>query len=145
MNTQYFKQPSQDTRVWHYMNTDKFVKLLTSSVLLLTRSDHFEDFHEGLPTDAEVLKEYSNYNEDEMKEGKFYTSLNRKDQFYVHCWHKNEGESYAMWKLYAGIREGVAIQTTYKKLSESVGSPQLNSGFLIGEVEYIDYDSPKPQ
>src|ERR1017187_2968717 len=38
----------------------------------------------------------------------------------ISCWHENEGESVAMWKLYVSGREGVAIKTTVGRLERAL-------------------------
>lgn len=59
-----------------------------------------------------------------------------KRDCYVNCWHANEAESEAMWRLYCPGRRGVAIQTTYEKLDAS-----LPATVLLGRVTYIDYET----
>jgi hypothetical protein len=62
----------------------------------------------------------------------------RKDYF-VSCWHANERESEAMWKLYISAKnQGVAIQTTMERLCYSIGK----TGFEVGNVNYISYEKP---
>lgn len=59
-------------------------------------------------------------------------------ELYVNCWYLGSLESEAMWRLYCPGNNGVAIQTTYSKLVESIANdPEL----YIGRVTYIDYDS----
>ena len=58
--------------------------------------------------------------------------------YYVNCWHMNNSESEAMWRLYCPNNNGIAIQTTYKKLVESTISDEY---LHIGQVKYIDYES----
>lgn len=36
----------------------------------------------------------------------------------VNCWHRNDGESEAMWRLYAEGGRGVAIETTSEALKQ---------------------------
>ena len=56
---------------------------------------------------------------------------------YLSCWHMNEHESVAMWKIYqSGAPQGIAIQSTYRRLSEAITD---DSGILIGTVAYADY------
>lgn len=44
-----FEKPSnEDAKIWHYMNFSKFVSLLDSKMLFLTRADLFEDKFEGM-------------------------------------------------------------------------------------------------
>jgi len=59
------------------------------------------------------------------------------EYFAVSCWHLNSHESEAMWKLYIKSEEGVAIQSTYRRLCESLSRCQ--GEIFIGKVKYIDY------
>ncbi len=53
----------------------------------------------------------------------------------VNCWHRNKLESIAMWKLYTHGNDGVAIQSTVRRLKDSIeASPRRN--FVIGSVNY---------
>jgi len=56
----------------------------------------------------------------------------------INCWHMNEHESAAMWKLYLKSDEGIAIQSTYKKLKKSLIDEE---SIYVGVVKYIDYES----
>lgn len=130
--------PSQ-VLVWRYINTDKFVRLLKESVLDLTQACCFEDQCEGLPTFAEVKRMQIDapfQNKAVVSPIDIITAC--QNRAYISAWHKNNYESYAMWKLYAGGNDGVAIQTTYEALSECDGGVE-NSGCVIGEVQYIDF------
>jgi hypothetical protein len=44
----------------------------------------------------------------------------RQDTF-VNCWNFSDHESRALWRIYRGSADGVAIQTTFGKLRQSVG------------------------
>ncbi len=55
----------------------------------------------------------------------------------VSCWHENAYESEAMWKLY-GEGAGIAIRTTFKRLSESLKCEDI---IYIGRIQYVDYDT----
>jgi hypothetical protein len=61
---------------------------------------------------------------------------------YVNCWHMNEHESLAMWRLYS--REGIAIRSTYQRLVNSfVGD---GDDVLVGQVFYRDpRNSARPE
>jgi hypothetical protein len=58
-----------------------------------------------------------------------------KRALFVNCWHMNEHESLAMWKLYESQRESICIQTTFRKLETA-----LPHEAFLGMVRYIDYD-----
>jgi hypothetical protein len=45
-------------------------------------------------------------------------ALWRKTTF-VSCWSASDHESHALWRIYCGLTEGVAIQTTFGRLRES--------------------------
>jgi len=57
----------------------------------------------------------------------------------VNCWHANDQESEAMWKLYGDSHRGIAIQTTVGKLQAAL---QSEEEIRIAEVIYSNYDSP---
>ena len=60
----------------------------------------------------------------------------RKDIF-VSCWHCNQYESEAMWKLYStNVENAIAIQTTSQQLYEALGK---DPSVEIGKVRYIDF------
>jgi hypothetical protein len=40
---------------------------------------------------------------------------------FISCWSASEDESHALWRIYCGSTDGVAIQTTFARLRESVG------------------------
>jgi hypothetical protein len=47
-----------------------------------------------------------------------------------------EDESDAMWKLYCGNHQGVAIGTTYEKLAAAASQPSM----YVGKVTYVDFE-----
>jgi hypothetical protein len=52
----------------------------------------------------------------------------------------NEGESEAMWMLYSEMKKGVAIQSTFERLSTcfiATERPDIH----IGLIEYINYET----
>jgi hypothetical protein len=59
-------------------------------------------------------------------------------QTFVSCWHQNEYESAAMWKLYLKSDEGVAISTTCDRLSRCFRDGTTYDIF-VGTVRYLDY------
>jgi hypothetical protein len=63
-------------------------------------------------------------------------SMAQKKLLFVNCWHMNEGESLAMWKLYAAHNDSICIQSTCAKLVRL-----LPKDAFVGMVRYIDYNS----
>jgi hypothetical protein len=56
----------------------------------------------------------------------------------INSWHINEYESAAMWDLYSRQNAGIALQTTFKRLSESF-KDNKDDTIWIGKVNYIDF------
>lgn len=134
-----FPQPKRDVKVWRYMSLAKFISLLETKSLYLTRVDRFADPYEGTLTartaagiDAHLKQMGSSNGFEELRE---MYQKSRKETF-VSCWHANDHESEAMWRLYCGSASGVAIQTTYSKLASSI---EHQYDVHIGLVRYIDY------
>jgi hypothetical protein len=114
-----------DTIVWKYLDLSKFLDLLLSRKLFMSRSDKFEDQYEGTfsePTFEEIKKlaidnpEFLNY----------YKT--HREKVAVSSWHINEYESYAMWQIFTQNNEG-----------QKAVQPEHHFDQYIGKVNYIDY------
>jgi len=57
----------------------------------------------------------------------------------VNCWHANDGESEAMWRLYADNGKAVAIETTLDALRDSIQSRESAHRVHIYPVKYLDF------
>ena len=124
-----------DTIVWKYLDLSKFLDLLLSQKLFMSRSDKFEDQYEGTfsePTYEEIKKIAIN-----NPEFLNYYKTHRK-KVAVSSWHINEYESFAMWQIFTQNSEGLAIQSTIGRLQNAVNA-EKNHKQYIGEVNYIDY------
>lgn len=124
-----------DTIVWKYLDLSKFLDLLLSKKLFMSRSDKFEDQYEGTfsePTFEEIRKIAEN-NPEFLD---YYKS--HREKIVISSWHINEYESFAMWQIFTKNNEGLAIQSTVKRLQEAM-KPETKTTQYIGEVNYIDY------
>jgi len=65
----------------------------------------------------------------------FVREVHRKGVF-VNCWHMNEVESAAMWKIYSGV--GIAIQSTFQRLADSFTDP--HESVYISSIKYEAFD-----
>lgn len=137
-----FPQPRDaNVKVWRYMDLAKLISLIQSRRLYLARLDQLADPYEGSTTQLTAtgidrfLKNVGS--ENGYKDLKGFYRKSRESTF-VSCWHANEHESEAMWRLYGGLSGGVAIQTTYAKLVQSI--EQVGEVY-IGLVRYIDYST----
>jgi hypothetical protein len=124
-----------NTIVWKYLDLSKFLDLLLSQKLFMSRSDKFEDQYEGTfsePTFEEIKKLAIN-NPDFLD---YYKT--HREKVAISSWHINEYESFAMWQIFTQNSEGLAIQSTIGRLQKAL-EPEKNLKQYIGQVNYIDY------
>jgi sulfur relay (sulfurtransferase) DsrC/TusE family protein len=57
----------------------------------------------------------------------------------VSCWHKNENESEAMWRLYS--KNGIAIKTKFSSIVRSFENNGENHIIHVAPVKYIDFSN----
>ncbi|MBX9887462.1 MAG: hypothetical protein K2Y30_05980 [Flavobacteriaceae bacterium] len=134
-NTNITLPKDPNTIVWKYLDLSKFLDLLMSKKLFMSRSDKFEDQYEGTfsePTFEEIRK-LSIDNPDFLH---YYKT--HREKVAISSWHINEYESFAMWQIFTQNSEGLAIQSTIGRLQKAV-EPEQNFKQYIGEVNYIDY------
>ena len=62
---------------------------------------------------------------------------NIRQQLFVSCWHLGRHESEAMWRIYCGREDGLAIVLPYSRLRDSIKEADT----YIGAVEYIPYET----
>jgi hypothetical protein len=130
---------NRNSKIWRYMNLYKFKSLLESSALRFARADTFDDVFEGSMSKvnfnkAEIL--FDIFNDPLIKETHNYRKSLIK-LTYINCWHLDEYESAAMWKIFCSSNDGIAIQSTYNLLKGSITDTKECS---IGVVSYIDYE-----
>lgn len=146
--------PNVNMKLWRYMDFTQFVSMLASKSLYFTTLARLQDEYEGiLPVgdikpDDEALEESFRNLDASMKRlvaGRTMDDFRReragmfkaaKEKIAVNCWHANEDESAAMWRIYLRSNEGIAIQSTYKRLASSFID---ETAVYIGPVSYINY------
>lgn len=104
--------------IWKYMDFWKFAGMLENRALYFCRVDSLGDDWEGyFPHDiVSVIKE----DFPEVKDIPTiddYLKFNRRS--FVSCWHMNDFESYAMWKIYCANSPGIAVRSTVLKMIKS--------------------------
>jgi hypothetical protein len=122
-------------QVWRYMDLPRLISLLTRNELILPRVDLMIDRFEGSIPSA-LLKNGGSGSEVASRIALLRAHLRRG--VYISSWHENQRESEAMWRLYCGSAEGVALSTTYAKL---YGALKRHPNTAIGRVIYIDYQT----
>jgi len=135
-------QPPSDPEaaIWRYMSFAKFVATLESRALYFSRLDCFTDRYEGTLSNASLGAD--DQLSVEVNAQMTYTEVRTmvrelRRELFVNCWCMSPYESEAMWALYGGGAEGVAIQSTYSRLMKAVSRPAL----WIGTVRYINFES----
>lgn len=123
-------------KVWRYMSFSRFVWLLQKKQLWLSRVDLLGDPWEiTLAGDqlAHVISRHPHVTlplpdvmpETAMRRSERIIKMWRRQTF-VSCWTASDHESHALWRIYCPSGEGVAIQTTFARLRESVGGLPLH-------------------
>jgi hypothetical protein len=134
--------PPDDTKLWRYLDLSHFLSLLYGQALYFANVIEFEDKWEGaLPARMEealrcLYQDVTQMEEiDDVLLDSFKRSLRTLQATYgVNCWHKNDVESVAMWKLYTHGTDGVAIQTTVGRLKACLASE--TRPIYIADVKY---------
>jgi hypothetical protein len=62
------------------------------------------------------------------------------EDIYVSCWHMNDEESAAMWKLYTQTGQAIAIRSTIEHLKDSLPSQYVGDCLFLGVVSYINFN-----
>jgi len=147
-----FTHPTDRTvKIWRYMDFTKFVGMLEHTSLFFARSDLLGDPFEGsFPPANDVMFDHVHrqfldvfVGDDPQKREQYVNSVRKlrlgvkgqRPWMLVSCWHMNEHESAAMWKLYTDGGKSICIQSTYDKLRSC-----LPSEIYTGVVRYIDYE-----
>jgi hypothetical protein len=76
-------------------------------------------------------------------EGKLFLPRLLKEtngKFGASCWHINEGESEAMWRLYGAAGAGIAIESTRERLEAALKDAAPHP-VHVDSVRYMDFDS----
>jgi hypothetical protein len=145
-----FEQPNDNDRVWRYMDFTEFVSLLDTKTLFFARADRFDDpvegsypkmnvsayldHHDSLPLPPDIRTKLVKFMNENMSNFLRYL----RKWMALNCWHLNDHESAAMWRLYLKSDDGIAINTKYANLRDSFKN--TNESISIGKVHYIDYD-----
>ncbi|HUS46591.1 MAG TPA: hypothetical protein VM098_00615 [Phycisphaerae bacterium] len=136
-----FEDPdAEEAKLWRYMDFVKFVAMLESGSLFFARADLFEDPWEGSWYALECYaKPFGGFDIRKVMRAVLARDAEaEKTRHAVSCWHLSEVESAALWRLYAQSQGGIAIQTTFARVKESLAD--YREAVFIGKVKYIDYD-----
>jgi len=105
---------NSNLKLWRYIELDKLISLLETSELFFCRADYFrlEDPFEG--TFPKVEYEYLVAQQDQDFPRNLFNLTSRET--FLNCWHLNENENLAMWKLYAREKKVLLYKRLFKIL-----------------------------
>jgi hypothetical protein len=138
--------PDNNQKIWRYMDFSKYVDLLVTSELHFTRADKLEDPYDcsGMQFFGDIYKRLP----PAPPEGKEWArKVNTFGRLFVYlnCWHMNDVESPALWKLYSENKyETIAIQSTFGKLDSEIKLKWPRDGISISKVKYDPENAGKP-
>jgi hypothetical protein len=127
-----------DAKVWRYLSLASLLSILQTKSLFFPRIEKLDDPYEGAMPEA--LKTFFADAEQEFgnRTVKVTTVLDAHSKLScVNCWHANDVESAAMWKLYAQD-SGLAIQSSVGGLIQGFLSV---AGINMALVQYVDFES----
>ncbi len=150
---QVFIPLKEEVTLWRYIDLERFKSLLETKSLFFCRADKFSDPFEGsipkLEADyrinvQQMLAEKSDRVFDENVALRNIDGLSKQHQLQkkstiINCWHINQNESDAMWRLYLKDNEGVAIQSNSKRMHATIANASASIG--LSKVRYINYDT----
>ena len=135
--------PPDDATLWRYMSFAKFVSILAKDALFFVRADHFADPFEGSLGLANLTERESGPGEPVIPPSSrpIVNAFEAMKKIHlVSCWHENDHESEAMWKVYSNIEDGVAVKTNFRSLADSL---TCEASVEISRVLYLDYEQEK--
>lgn len=159
-----YEEPQKNEILWRYMDLPKFISLISRKELYFASANSFEDIFEGAKGILNKKEKWDNFYRDFFENAiltapfqdkneltiekvkadseRLVKELNesgnlQRNNTFISCWHLNEYESEAMWKLYSkDVSNALAIRTTFGNLYEAL---DRNPYIDIGKVKYIDY------
>lgn len=126
--------PESDSFIWRYYPLDKFLSLLTSSQLFFAQARSFQDPFEGDYGAAAKQQIRDQYGDGQyLRDFNTFEFLHQRT--YISCWHENQHESDAMWKLYGNA---IAVKAKFSSISKLLTWSETEIKHC-GRVNYIDY------
>lgn len=155
---------SDDKHVWRYMDISKFLAMLNQGGLYFPKAENLDDKFEGASGLARRESEWDNFyldcfrnlemphspendftartsEEIEADAQRLLKSIksiaNHAKNLLVSCWHQNDLESEAIWRLYCPPPvPGVVIRSTVGQLWDACKDEQTA---VVGKVHYMDF------
>ena len=150
-----FFEPEETVELARYVDITKFLSLLKDEQLFFCRLDNLEDKFEGtLPKISK--KEFGDFYRhlsdtgffnNPMTEEEIEKKINEDFEFRgklkalycVNCWNEFKGESYALWKIYSDLNQGIMIKSSFKRIINAL--KESKEKVYCSKVKYIDHDT----
>jgi Protein of unknown function (DUF2971) len=153
-------------KIWRYVDLAKFVNMVATGTLRFTCLLEFKDPYEGwIPRSyMAAFRSLAQTHLDQIQQTRDAIATRFPDRdpaqydhlvpiaqrrldmtrllreanamFGASCWHINDGESEAMWQLYASAGSGIAIESTKDRLEAAL----QNECIQIDRVRYRNFD-----
>jgi hypothetical protein len=127
-----------DVGIWRYMDIGRFLALICDRHLYFARPWELHDPWEGRVRDWLWPEGFVVGSAPAWASQLFFEFFGSR--FPVNCWHENEIESVAMWKLYTTGAEGVALKSTVARLAKALEGEQRT--IVIDRVRYAAFSRP---
>lgn len=104
----------------------------------MARADQMEDTWEGAVGAANLEARPGWYGDDYASLAPRLANMRSvmRQMIHMNCWHLSEVESAAMWSIYQREGRGVAVRSTWAKLTTSIKDERAIYG---AAVQYVDY------
>lgn len=142
--------PTRNYEVARYLDINKFLSLISTRKLFFARIDKMEDKFEGtLPVmNKKSIENWyksmnkSNLQDDASIQEDIDTHFEMFEKFKkfcnVSCWNKYDSETYALWKVYSSVKEGIMIKSSIENLVSAFKNTE--DKVLLSEVRYVDHE-----
>ena len=138
----HFDPPPDNAVLWRYMDFIKFESILKEQALFFARADKLGDPFEGSWPKRNIDTTQEHFEGHPCRDVVLQAKLrDRKEDprfILISCWHKNDDESAAMWKLYSKDDNGIAIKTNFDSFKKSFTTSEE---IFIGKINYLDYEA----
>jgi hypothetical protein len=134
----FIEPKNGNPRLWRYMDLARFLSILEKRALFFPSVATLAEIdpYEGEPALAKIRAAQTRGTE-ALRTFRLNVEVFKHLNFF-NCWHMNDGESDAMWKLYIKGSEGIAIQSTVDRLRASFENTSTYTVYMA-KVEYVDH------
>lgn len=154
-NSPRFFEPDESVELARYIDITKFLSLLKDQQLFFCRLDKLEDRFEGkLPnisrrdfTNFYRHLSLSGFSNKPMTNDEIEKEINEDFEFReklkalycINCWNEFKGESYALWKVYSDLNQGIMLKSSFERIINAFKDSEEK--IYCSRVNYIDHDT----